>query len=624
MQSKKQRLLYPAVFLTAAILRFICYIQPFVYRIRPDDFGPLIYPAYLGGCDWRSFISTFGNYYGYGYYWIFAPLFRFIHSPKILLFAIAAINSLLIALCAVLILYLLIRYFDLPYGWPAGVLAAAVSLFQGTVDTGVDFWLRTDNEVPIYFAVWLTVWILLSANEIRSEEKAKRIRISLLMSLVLTWGLTVHERAMSLLIAVVLAEFLVFLLKKKWLLHPAAFFISAAAGYVLQRVLRNAVIHFFWLGGWPAKNTSAFSRVSLFFLESWAGFKALVLILMGNIHGALIQGFGLPAVAFVLVIVWMIRCVRERRNKSLLPEDPPDRVMDSSVLVMLVFIIGLVVVIAGLAVRWGSLLAPGIESGEVVYGYKGLTYSRYYYVFLGPLVLGSLVYAIRKRPYTRSVIFSYWIVFAAAELCFLRFVYPYCRRGGSNYIRRALGTNILFFAGPSIRVKLLVSALIMVLVLILYTWGVWRKRDAAESGTKKKSIAARGTAGICALVILFVFAVSRFGQVNPAGPSLFISYGEDTANVLTSLETAGVLPDYVYVPANKFSNGIQYIKSRIPLIGGTPSKEELTNSNLVISSKKSKRCENAGYYKVQCGDYNVYTNSEETYEALLALPSVSP
>ena len=46
---------YPLVLLAAAaLMQLAAYFQSFSLRLRPDDFGPLIYPAALAGYDWTE------------------------------------------------------------------------------------------------------------------------------------------------------------------------------------------------------------------------------------------------------------------------------------------------------------------------------------------------------------------------------------------------------------------------------------------------------------------------------------------------------------------------------------------------------------------------------------------
>ena len=597
------------VFVVSALLRLAPYLNQFVYRFRTDDFGTLVYPAYLAGYDWSAFVSGTNHYYGFGYYWIFAPLFHLFRKPESLLIAIAAVNSMLIVLSSLLIYHLAVYYLRMPRSWVTACIAIIATMFQGDIYPRSDFWLRTDNEIPLYLAVWLLVWAVLAAAD--AETRRKKAVSSFLVGLVLVWALTVHERALALVLSVIFVLFLFYLLTRRWVMQPAVFLMTLCGGFVCQRMLRRAVIAVLWRGGLPGKNTDAFADVSLWFLESVKAVRALMLVLFGNIHSFIIRGFGIPVFAMVIAVGWMILCIRNktwREKGTELTEE--QKVLNLSALVLLIFGVCITVTILGMSVRWGSMLYPGLVSGEVVRGYKGICYSRYYYTFIGPVVFGTLVYCCRNQSFERGWVSASWALFGLFELVFYSFVFPYCItadfKAGTNYAKRALGTYV--FRG-TLEFRRAVSMTIMVVAMLLLTRVLLNGRGDAHR--RNRSV------GIAALFILIVFAGDRAVQIHTIHPSVSFEEGGAVIKQLTRLQEEDALAGHVYLENKNWSFPVHLTFKEIEFINGSPDEMSMEESNLVIRTQAEKAYTDSGYQEyIFDGQYWLYTNDKNTIHSL--------
>lgn len=602
---KKRRLYIFLLLAAAALFRLICYLKDTSFRLRPDDFGPLTVPAYLAGFDWRPFSSTLPNYYGFGYYWIFAPFFKFIRDPIVLLACIAAVNSVVVVLITLLIYHLLVRYFRMSGGPMTIALSLFLSIYQGDVGQNGAFFVRTDNELPFFALTWVAVWMLLAAREAGIKREMKKwYTLSALLALVLTYALTVHERAMALLISFAVVVLLLFLLKRKWMLAPLPFYACLAAGFVLQRLVRNAVIRFFWYGGWPQKNTDTFRGLGLWFVESRAALKSFLLILTGNLHSLMIQGFGLPAFAIVLVLIYLIRSLSRKKKLPAIDQDG-DADPDPSYTLLLIFGVCIAAVICGLAFRWGPMLLPGIENDKVVYAYKGICFSRYFYLFLGPLLMGCITCVKKAAPAAKSVPIASLILLGVIELVFFLFTYPYCVRGGDSIMHRVWGMCFVPDNGANIERKILVSVLLMFFVACAF----------AVSAAAKRQTAVR-ILSLITLCMLLPPVLNRLQQVTPGSVSLRVTEGSEAAAVLTRLEEAQALPEMLYVPATKSSCGIQYLKKELKLVGGRPKDEEYSVPSFVVTKEENRKLASAGYTGKEEKGFWYYTNDEAAAAAL--------
>ena len=601
--------IYPAVLLVISLAyRLMAYLQQFDFRMRPDDFGPLVYPAYLAGYDWSQF-NVGRSYYGFGYYWIFAPLFKLIRSPKTLLLTICLINAVLVAVSSLLVYHLLRRYLSLPAGWMTCAIALLATLFQGDVGQRDGFWLRTDNEIPFYFICWFVVWVFLAAfraSHSAKEQAGKRMGRSLGMAALLCWGLTVHERAVAVLLAVAFLELLYYFFRKKWLFQPVVFYGSLAVLFVCQRLLRSAVIRTLWAGGWPVKNTSIFSGAGLWFLKSAVGMKALLIVLWGNLHSFMIRGFGLPAFALSIGVFWLVKQFVQRSKQktaafSSLCEAGADTGAliraEGAVLIILLFGICVVITIVGLGLNWGGKLAEGMAAGEIVYEYKSICYSRYYYLFIGPIVCSLLALLFGNVPLKRSLVEAGWAVFGLIEIAFFAFVFPYCVKAGKVYVRRTLGTYFVLRSSWGNQVRLFLSLMAVLLVMILFTLAM-----RSKAGSVKKWVAC------AAVAALLISAADRFAQIDSKGYALTFTEGEAAAELLVRADEADALPDHVYVPNIKSSCSLQYLAPKLHLIAGEPAEEQIKDNSLVLCLTENESYEKAGYSLLAYGDYFVYSN----------------
>ena len=277
---KKTKVDFAIVFVIAFLIRCLCYMRSIGYTMRTDDFGPLIYPAYLAGFDWKNFYGDTPYYYGYGYYWLFAPLFALISNFRVLLLSMVWINNVLICATCLLVYHILREYFEMPRKWYTILLAVIASFFVGDVPTKAGSnWYRTDNEIPFYFIIWIVVWLVLKVN--RETDRKKRFLGSFFMGLCLVWALTVHERALSLVIAVAAIEVYLFLCKHKWLYNPIAALITVVPGYFIHKMVQSNIVDYFWGSGANKKNTDAFASISIDYILSEHGIKGFATVFLG-------------------------------------------------------------------------------------------------------------------------------------------------------------------------------------------------------------------------------------------------------------------------------------------------------------------------------------------------------
>lgn len=598
-KNKKLAWQYILIFAIALGIRSISYLRHCTFIVRTDDFGTLIYPATLAGFDWREYISQVQYYYGYGYYWIFAPLFYFCSSFRTVFLSMLCINNVFICAIPMLVYKIETKYLKLPKNCWSMLLAVSASFLVGdnpmpTAST----WYRTDNEIPIYFITWLLIAAVFATKE--CTDKKKRILWSIVIGLILVWGLTVHERANAMVIAVVAVGIYIFICRKKWIYNPIALYITVAIGAVIHKYVKTMICAYYWPTG--ANNTNAYKGISLYFLKSLAGFRAFCTIIIGNLHSLFIKTYGLPVIAIVILLVWIFRngffsgIVAKIRGKKRATEKVA---IENDELLMMIQGVIFIIVVLGLAMRWGRGLTNGFATGQVVKNYKAICYSRYYYPVCGPLIVAVVAYLYSMRVGIKNIIKLSWGLFVFLEGIFLAFVYTITSSGaGAKYITRA--QNIRVFNDPYINFWF--GMIVMVVVLAVITAYVY----------KVQKVNAVKIIVLLMLVYNVAFRV-RLLDFNNIGVSIkgeamvedFFQLAEDVDYDLTGKV-------YIVESAHEM-NYVQLMKKEMTLHREIPEEGQ---EAVVFTNYKIKELEEQGYKYVKCKKFFVMTNISEYYPVL--------
>ncbi|MCR4690874.1 MAG: hypothetical protein K5739_05995 [Lachnospiraceae bacterium] len=606
---------YGITFLLAFILRFINYFRFTEFSFRSDDFGTLIYPALLAGRDWENVVQGLESYYGFGYYWIFAPLFYLIKDPKVLHMTIAMTGSLFIVLISVLIYRMLVRYCGFERDMYTCILAVLPTLFQGVTRTGMaggSFWYRTDNEVPLFLTCYIIAFHLVKSQSPERTEKQRKTD-AVIMALLLCYSLTFHERAMAIVLSAVILELFIFLTKKKWMFHPGYFFPTLVGGFLCERILRKLVFMVVWAGDKPSHNTSAFTKMGLWIIKTPTGIKSLLAVAFGNLHTMLIKTFGIPVFAMVLVVVWGVKNLPVLRKKYFAEhEEVRSEWPEQSLLLMAFFGICFMIILVGLAFRWGGFLYPAIGKGKISYHYKGISYDRYYYTFTGPILLGLLCY-LKEHGMKKGQILAAWVVLFVSEAGFLALPFRMYKNAdaieGNSYVSRILGYNFYHRRANGLMTE---SFLIMGVVMLVITVALLVKAQ------KKKLFL-----GIAASAMVLVIFFDRLDWITFQKPEIIYLKQEKVISVLDTLEEENILPERVYIAVRKPLYNVIFADQSIEYYAGIPDDERFNDENLIILQKKNKeiradarKLEEGGYNRIEIDEVLYYTNSEKILHEL--------
>jgi hypothetical protein len=276
----------------------------------------------------------------------------------------------------------------------------------------------------------------------------------------------------------------------------------------------------------------------------------------------------------------------------------------------MIFGLAVTIVIVGLSVRWGSKLYVGLLQHERVYQYKAICYSRYYYSFMGPVVVAVLSFLYEKGKCPKMSALATCVLFLLIEGIFVLRVYPYCQQKDTDkYIIRAI--NLIVSRAPH---QFRISMLIMLLCIGIITASVY-------VGKKFGIGRCRYFLMLLPAIIILINAKSRALDIDLSDMTFAFKHGTEIRQVLYEVEDSELgLPKEIYMDLSVEKKRIKFtlqfsLKDQI-FIHGLPEEDALKEDNFVITSEESDYLCDNGYKCVEIDGYYMYTNCDEHMQLL--------
>ena len=382
MQKRENKLYreYWLVFLIAALPKVWMALQTIPVKTLSDEMATVASAAKLAGYDWSWAVSRAG-YYGAGFYWIFAPVFKLTDNPFIIYRCILVGCSLVQALIAPICYYLMIHMLkskDKKYAFISSIACAYMVITRTTV---------VFNEHILVVLIWLTALFLVKIQEYQEVKKKKRIYTALLF-IVLAYGLTIHARMATLWIGLALLVAAYGIVYRRFFLSKSVLVIFGAGGYGVAMKLVSKVQEILWRTGHGSDLRNASVNVS--FALNWLSlrtWKAWGSIIIGQIQTINMVTGGLVILFLFLFLFFLLRWISDRRkNNPVKPEE------NYYIILIFFFLCCTAMTIAAQSVSWLPGAAEGISHGykSSDYGVKAYTYLRYFGVYIGPLLMCGL------------------------------------------------------------------------------------------------------------------------------------------------------------------------------------------------------------------------------------------
>lgn len=340
-----------------------------------DEVSMLSVPAYLAGYHWDN-IMPYTRYYGVGYFAIFAPLFR-LNISFVLIYKIMLIVTAIVEGIIPLILHnLLICHFGVYTKTKLILISTLVSFIT------VNPLYNLINEHMLIILMWLIVFFLIKLVCVKTTKQ--KFIYSILLSLVMIYGLFIHTRFIALVLTVISGLILYRIIFNEWVVNKI-FFIILSIGYISANIAIKQIQNLVW-GRTDLMNASV--NIHMPQGDSIIGIIiGCIKVLLGNI--GTMQYFYFSSVFLVLIslISLIYKNLREREITN-----------ESKIyfLVSVIFILCTGGTLFGLMLKNGQTFSNPIED-KSLYAIKFLTCLRYYVLYTSPLFFLWCVLLVNKQ-----------------------------------------------------------------------------------------------------------------------------------------------------------------------------------------------------------------------------------
>lgn len=407
---------YLLLFIWFFCIRTIGLVNGAQISLLIDHIGDLAVPAKLAGNDW-SYLVSLSSYYGYGFKWLYFVFFKMTDNPYVIYTCIVILHNILQALVLVFFLNKIEKVFPKNTGLLEILAVSMIAL--STATSGFN------SEGSLFVGMFLLCIIMIPMFENRTRKY--RTLSSIALSLYLVYLITIHERCVGIIAAVVIVLALDWIISKKCAVQPAAFLVSLAVFYFAEEKLKDYVISVFWAEKFAEgtlKNTSVSISNPLWFLENRDQFGNIVQILISNLFTLVTRTYGLIILPVALCILGIVFLISKKEVFNNWYQENGKMVCP-----MMICLLTTLIILGGVAHRWGRNMLNG--------NYKGMAYHRYYLVFVWPAVIIAVL--LWNTISEKVKWFSCWItmgVYGLSTLVFRKYVAEYVAEMNDIDIKR--------------------------------------------------------------------------------------------------------------------------------------------------------------------------------------------
>lgn len=360
-----------------------------------DELGAIVGAATLAGYDWSGVIDRSG-YYGFGYYSLFAPLFKLHLSPITIYRTVLIVTRVLRgSMVSGIAYYIGNHYFKFTSKLELMILSFICTLPLHPLNSA-----NIINDVVLDVFFWFIILSLCKIAE-HIEKVGKCVKWILIYIAVAFWSAFLHTRALVMIIASILVLLGLLLYNRKIQLFLSMLVIPMIG---FSKMLISVYQHNIWsASGDGLRNASVnvTARLPIGDIKTW---EIWMDILIGHISVQSLLTGGLFLLAIVVTFKYLYRIIVKKQ-------------MDGNVYVNIILAISVLSMGAAIAAflvsDWFTNMYntwDTVEKGKA-YCYKALCYVRYWNVFAMPFLLTG-IYLICKKEYKNciKIAFCAWMV----------------------------------------------------------------------------------------------------------------------------------------------------------------------------------------------------------------------
>lgn len=386
--SKKDIKASIVIFIICFIPRVLVNMQmPFI-SIISDEVSTISAAAMTAGYDWKG-VFTNAGYYGGGAAILLTPLFLLIDNSVVLFKCIINLYALLQALVGIIAYAILkkhVKYENIQGRVLLSIIASYLVAKRATILL---------NETPLILCTWIVAYILL---ELYQADNKQRKKYSIVLGALTAYMLSIHTRAVTYTIALIIMTVLVFLYNRKKVLNLFCFIAPYGIFYVIANLIKESITNFYFTSENSAyiRNSEVLVTKSLD-IFNFKGIQTACSLLLGQLGTVTVLSGGMFVLALVVVIYMLAQVLLKRLNEE----------EEGQFFVIAYFTGCVIITMVGLVITWfGSTSVSMLQgTGGTSYGLKGLTYIRYFASYIGPLIVISMAYWIKNLVRYNAVVF---------------------------------------------------------------------------------------------------------------------------------------------------------------------------------------------------------------------------
>ena len=388
-------------------------INPLVRTVAslPTEMESLSLAEYLCGNDWSQLLKNM-DYYGVGFYVFFFPLVKIIHDRFILHQVILAICCLLNCIPSLICYKLMHKDFGIKSKGFCVLAAVGLSFFDAA------YTITAINELPIKLSWWLIIYLL--GKCMNTTQNKKKALYSALISVLLIFTLTVHTRALINIVVVACVIFAMFIIYRDWVVNVPVLLGVLIPGYVIEQIVIKKVVRILWLTGQgnELRNSEGslskmFSMVGQLFKED--GIQGFFNTLSTQLIGANVYSLGIFFISVAVFIFVGVSVYRERKADKITLH------VKKMFMGSFMCLLGTFATIFFFCLWTMQASRNAIAANEVI---KSYIYLRYFYFFLTPMYVYSLVFLYHNYETIQSKINLIMAVYTVVVLYAFAYVVP--------------------------------------------------------------------------------------------------------------------------------------------------------------------------------------------------------
>lgn len=550
-------------YLLAFIPRLVL-ILLFAYpmTVTGDELYLLSLPAKLAGYDWSAAMGNY-RYYGFGFSIILTPLFIWIEDTVVLYQVILIIIAILQSGIALIACYIMKRFLGITNRF----ILCTFSLVSVYCTCMIPTYVYNENLYII--SIWLVTLCLFFLFE-SCGDKRKMLIWSCILGVLCLQAHTVHSRAITLVIGVVVVYIIYMALYRRRILYLSPVLAIYGSGYLLNNKIMERIISYLTTSADATQvvevdldtvgNTSVSFSIPFAKLTDSYYIEALEDIIIGQLNTWNFFVGGLAIVSGVLGIYLFVKSFAKKQESI--------ESHDAYMIIWWIFMTCIGVTILGQAFSWGGGYATVImENDYNNTTVRAVSYLRYLIAYYPPILLMTMVYLVKYREMCKELLKYIIGLTVLSCVAWLKLVVPFIQNSyrGIGEVSGAFGWIV--FADieitymdyvPSVVVTLLVIAVLVLLIL---------RNQAKYVGV------------LLLIVLLYQYGFTTFIGYGLRGESNY-EYVAETINVLDELgESFEDVPVYAYSISNPdtFQGGLylaQYLRPEMYFVYGSPSESE--------------------------------------------------